>query len=346
MTLLALSSTTALEDVLSACRAAGVSARAWPLAHTPLVEIALESSEVARIVDGIAGVRATDLRAPVLSTRALREEARIVDVGSIAFGGRAIPVIAGPCSIDDEERLTRVVGRVKREGAALFRAGAFKARTSPFAFQGHGLAALDAIARTKRAHHMPAVAEVLTPEDVGPLAEVCDVLQVGARSMQNTALLKALGRTRRPVLLKRGLASTVDELLCAADYVLAEGNDDVILCERGVRTFEGAVRFSLDVTSLALLKTRTRLPVVVDPSHAGGRADLVLPVARAGIAAGADGLLVEVHDDPAESLSDGEQALTLDAFATLMRDVERIARAVDRTIARPERAMEGVQLVA
>jgi 3-deoxy-7-phosphoheptulonate synthase len=346
MTLLALRSKEDVPLVVTALGGPRVGLRVWAEATPPLLSVDLPHARVVELLADVPGVRHVGLKAPVLSTRHLSGDPHVVQVGDFAFGGRAIPVIAGPCSIDTHDRLARVVERVQRDGAGLFRAGAFKGRTNPYAFQGHGLSALDVIARVRSERRMPAVAEVLTPEDVEPLALVCDVLQVGARNMHNTALLKAVGRTSTPVLLKRGFSSTIDEFLCAADYVLSEGNEDVILCERGVRTFEPAVRFSFDVTSLALLKTRTRLPVVVDPSHASGRADLVLPVARAAVAAGADGLLIEVHDAPEVSLSDGEQALTPDAFASLMRDLERMAHAVDRSIARPIVVEREVALVA
>jgi 3-deoxy-7-phosphoheptulonate synthase len=260
---------------------------------------------------------------------------REVKVGGVTFGGLSVPIIAGPCSVDDPQRLSRVADGVRAAGASLLRAGVTKARTSPFGFQGRGTGALPLLSEVGRARGLPVVSEVLSTDDLPAFCEHVDLLQVGARNMHNTPLLRAIGRCGRPVLLKRGFGSTVDELLFAADTILAEGNQDVILCERGIRTFEGGVRFSFDLSALALLLERTRLPVVVDPSHAAGRASLVPAIARAAIAAGADGLLIEVHDRPAEALSDKEQALDLDAFGALTRQLGAITEAVGRTLTPP-----------
>ncbi len=319
----------ALADALSRD---GLSARAFPRANPPLVDV----REAVPSASGWAGVdRVLEGRGPFLSDRTVHPDRRVVAVGPTTFGGRAIPVIAGPCSVDDPGRLARVANGVRGAGAALLRAGVTKARTSPFGFQGRGTGALPLLGEVGRTHGLPVVSEVLAVEDVPVFAEHADMLQVGARNMHNMPLLRALGRCGRPVLLKRGFGSTIDELLHAADAVLAEGNEDVVLCERGIRTFEGGVRFSLDLSALALLLERTRLPVVVDPSHAAGRSSLVPALARAALAAGADGLLIEVHDQPAEALSDKEQALDLEAFDALMRQLGAIAGAMGRSLTAP-----------
>ncbi len=244
----------------------------------------------------------------------------LVRVGDAVIGGTEFVVIAGPCSVEDRSQVDAIASRVARAGAAAFRAGAFKPRTSPYAFQGlgeDGLAILEDTARPI----LPVVSEAL---DAAQLARVCrsaDVVQIGARNMHNTSLLREAAACGRPVLLKRGFAATVEELLLAAEYLLAHGNPNVILCERGIRTFERATRNTADLASVALLKRQSHLPVLVDPSHATGRADLVAPVAHAALAVGADGLLVEVHHAPASSWSDADQALSCDAFDELMRQL-------------------------
>jgi 3-deoxy-7-phosphoheptulonate synthase len=257
---------------------------------------------------------------------------RIGDGPSATVGGQALAVIAGPCAVEGPEMLREVARAVSRAGAAGLRGGAFKPRTSPYAFQGHGRDALRWLAEVRCETGLPVVTEVLDPRQVDDVAEYADVLQVGARNMQNFPLLSELGRVRRPVLLKRGLSATVTELLLAAEYVLARGNPDVILCERGIRTFETATRNTLDVAAIAVLHRETHLPVIVDPSHAAGRADLVAPLAYAAVAAGADGLLVEVHPRPAAARSDGDQSLSLPAFDALMRGLVPFAAAARRTL--------------
>lgn len=271
-------------------------------------------------------------KGPVLSTHVLHPGKAKVQVGDVRFGDREIPVIAGPCSVEDEAQVVSLAQKVREKGGNLLRGGAYKGRTSPFAFQGHGEDALPHLVKAREVTGLPVVTEIITPEDLELLSGTVDLLQVGARNMHNTALLKALGRTTTPVLLKRGFGSSVEELLFAADYILAEGNPNVMLCERGIRTFERGVRFSFDLSAFALLKSQTRLPVIVDPSHAVGNAHLVGTVAKAALAAGADGLLIEVHDEPEQALSDGDQALTPDAFASLMQELAPIAEAVGRKL--------------
>jgi 3-deoxy-7-phosphoheptulonate synthase len=286
------------------------------------------SAEHLRRFDGAVAVRAPG---PFLSTIDAGPP-RSIAVGGVVFGGPALPVIAGPCSVDDDARVGRVARAVRDAGAAMLRAGVTKVRTNPYGWNGPGTDGLRVLRDVGRATGLPVVSEVLGEGDVDAFAEAVDLLQVGARSMQNIPLLRRLGRIRRPVLLKRGFGCTVDELLGAADHILAAGNPSVILCERGIRSFEHGVRFSFDLSALALLKVRSRLPVIVDPSHAAGDARLVGALARGAVAAGADGLLVEVHDEPARARSDREQALTVDAFRTLVDDVARVASAVGRSL--------------
>jgi 3-deoxy-7-phosphoheptulonate synthase len=253
------------------------------------------------------------------------------------IGGSGLAVIAGPCSVEGRDMLFTCARAVAAAGAGLLRGGAFKPRTSPYAFQGLGEHALRLLAEVRAETGLPVVTEVMDTRQVELVAEHADVLQIGARNMQNFALLSEVGRVQRPVLLKRGLSATVEELLMAAEYVMAQGNRDVILCERGIRTFEPTTRNTLDVAAIPVLKAETHLPVIVDPSHAGGRADLVAPLAFAAVAAGADGLIVEVHPDPATALSDGNQSLTPQAFTALLQRLAPFAAAAGRTLALPQR---------
>jgi 3-deoxy-7-phosphoheptulonate synthase len=253
----------------------------------------------------------------------------------VVIGGREIVVIAGPCSVEGPEMLRATAGAVRAAGAAALRGGAFKPRSSPYAFQGLGAAALEMLAQVRAETGLPIVTEVVDPRDVEQVAAVADVLQVGTRNMHNVPLLAEVGRSGKPVLLKRGFASRLDEFLLAAEYVMAAGNRDVILCERGIRTFETATRNTLDVSAVPVLKAETHLPVVVDPSHAGGKRALVAPLAYAAVAAGADGLLIEVHPEPDAALSDGDQSLAPDRFAALMRGLRPFAEAAGRTLAPP-----------
>ena len=254
-----------------------------------------------------------------------------IQVRDVVIGGPEFVVIAGPCSVETSGQVRLIVERVAESGAALFRAGAFKPRTSPYAFQGLGDEGLRILAETA-SPVMPTVSEALDGAQLARLAGGVDVVQIGARNMHNTELLRAAARCGRPVLLKRGFAATVEELLFAAEYILSSGNPNVLLCERGIRTFDPATRNTADLASVALLKRLTHLPVLVDPSHATGRADLVAPVANAALAVGADGLVVEVHHDPAGSWSDPDQALSCEAFDDLMRDLAARAPLFGRSI--------------
>jgi 3-deoxy-7-phosphoheptulonate synthase len=280
-----------------------------------------------------------------LASRAFAGGPTQVDIGGGAVvGARELIVIGGPCSVEGRDMLQDTARAVQASGARGLRGGAFKPRSSPYAFQGMGRAALELLAEVRRDTGLPIVTEVLDPRQVELVADYADVLQVGARNMQNFALLTEIGLTRKPVLLKRGLSATITELLMSAEYVLAQGNTQVMLCERGIRTYETSTRNTLDIAAIPVLKRETHLPVLVDPSHAAGTASLVTPLAMAAIAAGADGLLVEVHPDPTCAQSDGEQSLTFDAFADLMRQARLVAGAVGRTLGAPA-AVEAASFV-
>lgn len=255
------------------------------------------------------------------------------DAAGTVVGGPDLVVIAGPCAVEGREMLEKTALAVRDAGAHALRGGAFKPRSSPWAFQGLGGEALALLREVRARTGMSVVTEVLDPRQVELVAEHVDVLQIGARNMQNFPLLIEAARVHRPILLKRGLSATLSELLQAAEYILAQGNGQVMLCERGIRTYETATRNTLDVGGVAVLKRETHLPVLVDPSHAAGEAALVPALALAGIAAGADGLLVEVHPDPTRARSDGDQSMTLPAFATLMHQVRRVGEALDRPLA-------------
>lgn len=247
----------------------------------------------------------------------------IIEVGNARIGGGYFAMIAGPCSVESEAQIVEVAQAVKASGANLLRGGAFKPRTSPYAFQGMGAEGIRLLLKAKEATNLPIVTEIMNISTLDLFADV-DVIQVGARNMQNFDLLKELGKTKKPILLKRGLANTIQELLMSAEYIMSEGNEKVILCERGIRTFETATRNTLDLSAVAVLHNLTHLPVVVDPSHATGKAELVPPMAMAAAAAGADGIMVEVHNNPAAALCDGAQSLTPAQFNELNRRVQRL----------------------
>lgn len=256
----------------------------------------------------------------------------VVDVRGLTIGGRAITICAGPCAVESEEQILTIAKAVKAAGATILRGGAFKPRTSPYAFQGLRAEGLLYLKKTREATGLPIVSEITNPAQLDMFMDFVDIIQVGARNMQNFELLKELGTVQKPVLLKRGFSNSLNELLMSAEYIMSEGNTNVILCERGIRTFETATRNTLDISAIPVLKSRTHLPVFVDPSHAAGIASLVGPLAMAAIAAGADGLEIEVHNDPANALSDGPQSLTPPAFEALMEKLAIMAEAVGRTL--------------
>ena len=272
-----------------------------------------------------------------LASREFHPEPTLVELGGRLVGGEEVLVIAGPCAVESRQGFLEAARGVALAGAAALRGGAFKPRTSPYSFRGLGREGLEILAEARRLTGLPVVTEVLSASEVELVARYADVLQIGTRNMQNFSLLEAVGEVDRPVLLKRGMMATIKELLLSAEYVLARGNWQVMLCERGVRTFETSTRNTLDLSAVAVLKELTHLPVVVDPSHAAGRRELVPALARAAVAVGADALLVEVHPRPEEALSDGRQSLTLEGFQDMMRELKAVAQAVGRRVAGGER---------
>lgn len=285
---------------------------------------------------GVAEIRPEAPGYPLVS-RTHKPEATRVKVEDVVIGGPDLVVMAGPCAVEGRDQILLAAESVRDAGARLLRGGAFKPRSSPYSFQGLGREGLELLAEARERTGLAIVTEVVAPEDVDLVSEHADVLQIGARNMHNYRLLSAVGKQPRPVLLKRGMMSTVDEMLLAAEYVVAGGNPRVVLCERGIRTFETSSRNTLDLCAVPILKERTHLPVIVDPSHAAGRREWVPALARAAVAAGADGLIVEVHPDPQRAASDGRQSMTPDAFKALMRELGPIASAVGRRLALPGR---------
>ncbi|MDI3518742.1 MAG: 3-deoxy-7-phosphoheptulonate synthase [Caldanaerobacter sp.] len=268
-----------------------------------------------------------------LASRIFKPEPTIVKVGDIEIGGKNIVIMAGPCAVESREQLLESAVAVKRAGAHFLRGGAYKPRTSPYSFQGLEEEGLKMLSEARELTGLKIVTEVMDVHSVEKVAEYADVLQIGARNMQNFSLLKAVGRMNKPVLLKRGLAATLEEWLSAAEYILNEGNKDVILCERGIRTFETYTRNTLDLSAVPSIKKLSHLPIIVDPSHGTGRWHLVPSMAKAAVAAGADGLIIEVHPDPKNALSDGPQSLTPDNFESLVKELKIIAEAVGRELA-------------
>ena len=250
----------------------------------------------------------------------------------VAIGSKTFVLIAGPCSVESETQILTTAKAVKKAGAHILRGGAYKPRTSPYAFQGMEEAGLKLLAKARKLTGLPVVTEVMNPADVDLVAEYVDILQVGARNIQNFALLKAVGKVKKPVLLKRGMMTTLEEFLMSAEYILKEGNSQVILCERGIRTFETATRNTLDLSAIPVLKKETHLPIIVDPSHATGHWELVEPMSRAAVAAGADGLMIEVHPDPSQAWSDGAQSLKPETFAALVKAIKPFVAAMKRTL--------------
>jgi 3-deoxy-7-phosphoheptulonate synthase len=321
---------------------AAVRARVTSLGLTPHVIEGVERTVVAVVGDErpvtpdvFAALEGVERVVPILHPFKLASrdfhpaDGTIVLANGATLGGGGLAVMAGPCAVESESQLRATAEAVAAAGVRVLRGGAYKPRTSPYSFQGLGMDGLRMLRHVADELGMAVITEVMGPEDVSAVAEHADILQVGSRNMANYTLLRAVGNVKRPVLLKRGLGSTVDELLQAAEYILAQGNHEVAVCERGIRTFEQSTRFTLDIAAVPVLKKLTWLPVVVDPSHAAGSRDLVPALARAGVAAGADGLLIEVHWDPQSALSDGPQSLDPVAFLSLMSDLGRLTRAME-----------------
>jgi 3-deoxy-7-phosphoheptulonate synthase len=269
---------------------------------------------------------------PDLVSRSSKPEGTIVEVNGVKIGAKEIVIMAGPCAVESEEQLSETAKRVRAGGAVMLRGGAFKPRTSPYSFQGLGKEGLQMLQRARETTGLSVVSEVMDTRQVETVSRYADMLQVGSRNMQNFPLLKEAGLSSKPILLKRGMMATIDEYLHAAEYLLSQGNTQVVLCERGIRTFESSTRYTLDLNAIPVLKQRTHLPVIVDPSHGTGLRSLVPTMAGASIAAGADGLLMEVHFRPEEALCDGSQSLYPEEFETMMEDLHKIAAAVGRSI--------------
>jgi 3-deoxy-7-phosphoheptulonate synthase len=267
-----------------------------------------------------------------LVSRELRQENTEIDVGGVKIGGREIQIMAGPCSVESREQILEIAEIAKKGGAKILRGGAFKPRTSPYSFQGLEEEGLKLLAEARERTGLKMVTEVMDGHNVELVSDYADILQVGARNMQNFALLKSIGKAKKPVLLKRGMMSTVQEFLMSAEYILSEGNLDVILCERGIRTFETATRSTLDLSAVPVIKKLSHLPIIVDPSHGTGHWDYVLPMAKASLAAGADGLMIEIHPHPEEAFSDGFQSLLPKRYYTLMTEIKPIVAAMGRTV--------------
>jgi 3-deoxy-7-phosphoheptulonate synthase len=284
-----------------------------------------------KILDGVREVyRITE---PFkLASRIFRKENTEIKIGDVVIGGNEVVVIAGPCSVESEEQVFMIADLVKRSGAKILRGGAFKPRSSPYAFQGLGKKALDILKRAGEKYNLLVITEVMESTQIAEIADYADILQVGARNMQNYYLLKELGKYNKPVMLKRGLAASIEDWLMSAEYILSGGKSQVMLCERGIRTFETYTRNTFDLSAIPVVHQKSHLPVIADPSHATGLRDKVIPMARAAVAAGADGLMIEVHNDPDKALSDGPQALLPDQFSDLMKQIKGIAEVIGRKI--------------
>jgi 3-deoxy-7-phosphoheptulonate synthase len=268
-----------------------------------------------------------------LASRTFKPENTVINLGDdVRIGGDEVIVMAGPCSAESEEQVESTAATVKRAGAKVLRGGAFKPRSSPYSFQGHGEKGLQMLRHAADAHNLKLISEVMDISQIELIAKYCDIFQVGARNMQNYTLLRELGHVRKPVLLKRGISATIEEWLLSAEYILAGGNNDVILCERGIRTFETATRNTFDISAIPVVKKLSHLPIIADPSHGAGRRDMVAQLARAAVAAGADGLIIEVHNDPDHALSDGAQSMFPAQFDRLMAELRIIAPAIGRSI--------------
>ncbi len=264
--------------------------------------------------------------------RKFKPDDTIVDCSGVLIGGKNIVIMGGPCAVESEEQIDIITPLVKASGAKILRAGAYKPRTSPYSFQGMGPEGLAILKRASEKYQIPVISELMSIEDLPAFLENVDIIQIGARNMQNFSLLKELGKTMKPILLKRGLANTIEEWLMSAEYIMAGGNPNVILCERGIRTFETSTRNTLDISAIPVIKKLSHLPIIIDPSHASGRWEYIESLSKAAIAAGADGLIIEVHPEPEKALSDGQQSLKPERFDELVKNCRRVALAIDRTL--------------
>ena len=327
-----------IENVIQ--RAESMGAQTQPIYgenHTVIALVGDLTQVQRQTFDAMAGVQKTvRIQDPYkLASRTTNPEGTVIDVGGVRFGGDQVVVMAGPCSVESREQIIQTAIAVKEAGASVLRGGAFKPRTSPYSFQGLGEEGLKYLAEAREITGLPVISEVMTVEAIDLVAEYVDILQIGARNMQNYGLLQAVGKTQRPVMLKRGISGEIQELLMCAEYILSNGNMQVMLCERGIRTYETATRNTFDLNAIPVLKRASHLPVVADPAHGTGDWELVPPMSLAAVAAGADALILEVHPDPEAALSDGDQSLKPERFADLMCSLRRVAEAVGRSIATP-----------
>jgi 3-deoxy-7-phosphoheptulonate synthase len=325
-----------IENVINQVKEAGLAAHLSQGVETTLIGAIGETHDIAteqfEVLDGVEAVKR--ITQPFkLASRQFHPENSIFPIDGFQVGGNEIVVIAGPCAVESRSQILETAHAVREAGANALRGGVFKPRTSPYAFQGLGEEGLELLAEAREQTGMPIVVEIMSQMQLEMMLKYVDVFQVGARNMQNFNLLRALGETRKTILLKRGLSATIEELLMSAEYLLAGGNKQVILCERGIRTFETATRNTTDINAIPVLKQLTHLPIILDPSHATGHADYVAAIARAGIAAGADGLIVEVHPDPAKAVSDGKQSLKPEKFAEMVKQIKAIAEVMGRNVA-------------
>lgn len=299
-----------------------------------LGELDVRKADLVDHFQAMSGVARVELISDLwkLASRSYHPQGSVVKIGDVTVGGQEVVVVAGPCSVESEAQTIELAHQIKAAGGKMLRGGAFKPRTSPYSFQGLGEEGLRILAKAREATGLPVVTEVMDTHEVDLVCAYADVLQIGTRNMQNYALLKRVGSTGHPVLLKRGLGSKIRDLLMSAEYIISEGNTQVILCERGITTFEDATRNTTDINAIPVLKNWTHLPIMLDPSHATGNWQYVGPIAKAAVAAGADGVMIEVHNDPTHAMSDGPQSLTPDKFATLVGQLRRVAEAVDRKI--------------
>ncbi len=325
-----------IETVLNTAKAHGLTPHITHAVETVIVAVVgglhTASMDVLEALEGVESVKR--ISQPFkLGSRQVHPENSVFSIDGIQVGGDDIVIMAGPCSVESRSQILETAHAVREAGANILRGGVFKPRTSPYAFQGLGEKGLEYLAEAREQTGMPVVVEIMSQTQLGLMLKYVDVFQVGARNMQNFNLLRAIGETRKSVLLKRGLSATLEELLMSAEYILAGGNKQVMLCERGIRTFETATRYTTDINAIPVLKKLTHLPVFLDPSHATGRADYVAAIARAAIAAGADGLIVEVHPEPAKAVSDGKQSLKPEKFAEMVKQVKAISEIIGRRVA-------------
>ena len=328
-----------VDSVMDTIREMGLRPQAIFGAERPIVAvIGVVDEDKLLLIEQLENLPSVDRAVPItrpykFASREWRPGKTVIEVGAVKIGGPAVVVMAGPCTVESRSQLLETAHAVKEAGATVLRGGAFKPSTSPYSFHGLGREGLELLAEARQQTGLPVITEVLDPDDIPVCEELADILQIGTRNMANFALLRKVGKSRRPVMLKRGMAATIDEWLQAAEYIISEGNTNVLLCERGIRTFEPSTRNTFDINGMAVVLERSHLPVVADPSQATGHRTLVPPVSKAAVAAGADALIIEVHPDPARAKKDGAQSLTIPAFQKLMAELKPIAAAIGRPLA-------------